>query len=224
MKKVLSLVLVFVTAMLLVITASAEEFNGADLFTVDIPDGYNQTAASTSDFNFVSDDGTGFSVAYVDNTQEGKIFCPANMSKKQITEYVDGICAESTQVMAEYTDDFKMEVVSSEKKEHKDGSVALVTQFKTTVRIKEKEQVYFQKVYEFGGINYKYTFTYTTQTEDKNDDFQEVFDSVDIFEAYVRSRKESVAVYAIAAAMAVVIVLGIVRFIKTPEKRKNGKL
>lgn len=224
MKKGLSLVLTCVILMLLVITASAEEFNGADLFTVNIPEGYTQTGANASDFSFVNDDGSNFSVAYTDNTQAEEIFCPANMSKKQIKEYADTLCNEAEKAMTDYADKFEMEVISSEKKEHKDGTIALVTQFKTTVKIEETEKVYFQKVYEFGGINYKYTFTYTTQDESKKDDFQEVFDSVDVFEAYVRSRKESVAVYAIAAGMAVVIVLGIIRFIKTPEKRRNGNL
>ena len=77
---------------------------------------------------------------------------------------------------------------------------------------------------EFGGVNYKYTFTYTTDDEKKKDSFNEVLESINIFEAETETNLDKLKGYAIAGAVCALIMVGIIRFIRTPEKRVQGKL
>ena len=73
-------------------------------------------------------------------------------------------------------------------------------------------------------VDYKYTFTYTTSDEDKKDRFNEVFASINIFEAETESNFDKLVGYAVAGGLALLVVIGIIRFIRTPEKRAQGKL
>ncbi len=224
MKKAISIVLCLIFSAMFCVCAYAEEFNGADLFTVNLPNGYEQTGAAASDFYFVHEDGSNFSVAYTDNSETEEIFCPKNFSKKKAEQYAEDLANASELAMKDYATTFDMEAISCKKQEHSDETVALVSQFKTLFEVEGKTSTFYQKVYEFGGINYKYTFTYTTTDEAKINDFDSVFESIDVFEPYVRSRSEKAAVYLLAATMAVVILGGIIRFIRTPEKRRQGKI
>lgn len=206
------------------ICANAEVFNGADLFTVDLPEGFEQTGANISDFYFINEDGDTFTVSYNDNTSEDYIFCPANMSKKNIEEYTNALSTESANVMKDYSDNFDLKFLYAEKIKHPNGKKALVCQTKTTITQNKKDNIYYQTLYEFGGVDYKYTFTYTTEDEDKTDSFNEVFESINIFEAETQSNFDKLSGYAVAGAIALLIIIGIIRFIRTPEKREKGKL
>ncbi len=224
MKKASRIVLCLMFSVMLCISVYAEEFNGADLFTMDIPDGYEQTGAATSDFNFVNEDGSSFSVAYADNAETEEIFCPKNFTEKKIAQYAQELADSSKIAMKEYAENFSMKVIDYSKQKHADETEAIVLQFETSFEHNGEMNTFYQKVYEFGGINNKYTFTYTTTQSEKINDFDSAFESIDIFEPYVRSNSEKVAVYLIAAGMAGLIVVGIIRFIRTPEKRKQGKI
>ena len=61
-----------------------------------------------------------------------------------------------------------------------------------------------------------------TQDEKRKDSFDEAFNSIDIFEPYIRSVGEDIAVYSVAGFIGLLIVVGIIRFIRTPDK-KRGK-
>lgn len=224
MKKAVSLIFILIMLFSFAISASAEVFNGADLFTVDLPEGFEQMGANISDFNFTNEDGDTFTVSYNDNTSEDYIFCPANMSKKDIEDYTNALSTESANVMKDYADSFDLKFLYAEKIKHPNGKKALVCQTKTTITQNKKDNIYYQTLYEFGGVDYKYTFTYTTTDEDKKDNFNEVFKSIDIFEAETESNLDKLAGYAVAGGLALLLVMGIIRFIRTPEKRAQGKL
>lgn len=225
MKKATRLILILFIFCSFAVSVNAEEFNGADLFTVDVPEDFEQTGANLSDFNFINNkNGDTFTVSYNDNTSEAYIFCPANMSKKDIEEYLNALSTESDNVMKDYVDDFELELLSVEKIKHPNGKKALVFQTKTTITQNKKDNIYYQTLYEFGGAYYKYTFTYTTSDEDKKDSFNEVFASINIFEAETESNFDKLVGYAVAGGLALLVVIGIIRFIRTPEKRAQGKL
>lgn len=224
MKKVVTLIFTLVMFCSFAICANAEVFNGADLFTVDLPEGFEQTGTDISDFNFTNENGDTFTVSYSDNTEEDYIFCPANMSKKDIEKYTNILSSESANVMKDYADDFELKFLSGEKIKHKNGKTALACQTKTTITKNKKTGVYYQTLYEFGGKDYKYTFTYTTDDKDKKDSFNTVFDSINIFEAETESNLDKLTGYAVAGGLALLLVIGIIRFIRTPEKRAKGKL
>ena len=224
MKKVVSLVLVLLIFCSLAISVNAEEFNGGDLFTVNLPEGFEQKTAAVTDYSFINETGDTFAMNYTENTEEEKVFSPADMSKKDIEEYMNFITQESKSVMKDFADEFDIEFLSGEKVKHRDEKTALVCRTKVTITKDEKTAVYYQTMYEFGGVNNKYSFTYTTADEKRKDSFKEVFDSIDIFEGETQSNLDKFSTYAVAGVMALLLFMGIVRFIKTPEKRAKGKL
>ena len=62
MKKAVSLIFTFLMLFTFALSVNAEEFNGAELFTIDLPEEFQQNEASSSDFSFeklsLSDIGT----------------------------------------------------------------------------------------------------------------------------------------------------------------------
>lgn len=224
MKKVVSLIFTFLMLFSFVLSVNAEKFNGADLFIVDLPDDFEQTGANVTDYTFTNKDGDSFAINYCDNSIEGEIFSPADMSKKDIQTYTDSISEESKVVMKEFAEDFDIKFLSGEKVKHKNGKTALVCKTKTTITKNKKTVVYYQTMYEFGGVDYKYTFTHTTDDEKNKDSFKAVFDSIEIFEGETESNLDKAATIAVAGIMVLLVIAGIIRFIRTPEKRAQGKL
>ena len=223
MKKAVSLIFTFLMLFSFVLSVNAEEFNGADLFTFDLPEGFEQSGTVASDYSFTDEDGDTFTISYEDNNAEDQIFSPADMSKKDIEEYTNALSEEAENVMKAYADAFELKFLSGEKIKHQNGKTALVCKAKTTITKNKEENVYYQTMYEFGGKDYKYTFTYTTAEEDKKDSFDEVFNSVNIFEAETESNLDKLAGYAVAGGVMLLIIIGIIRFIRTPEKRAKGR-
>ena len=224
MKKATSLILILLIFCSLTIGVSAEVFNGADLFTVDLPEEFKQNTASGTDFNFQNEDGDVFALSYCDNTKKEGVFSPSDMSKKEIEKYQNTLSEEAKIVMKEYADEFKLEFLSGEKVKHKNGKTALLFQTKTSIKKDNRTGVYYQTICEFGGIDYKYTFTYTTTDEDKKDSFNEVFESINIFEGETKSNSDKFAEHALFVGLGLLIFIGIIRFIRTPEKRAQGKI
>lgn len=224
MKKAVSLIFVLLIFSSFAISVNAKDFNGADLFTVDLPDNFEQKETNATGFSFSNEEGDIFAVSYSDNTQDDEIFSPADMSQKDIEEYTKTLSEESKTVMNDYADEFEMTFLSGEKVKHKNGKTALVCQTKTTIKKGDNTGVFYQTMYEFGGVNYKYTFTYTTDDEKKKDSFNEVLESINIFEGETESNFDKLTGYAVAVGLALLLVLGIIRFIRTPEKRAQGKL
>lgn len=224
MKKAIGLIFSLFLTLSLAISAGAEEFNGADLFTIDLPDGYEQVGTATSDYSFKKENGDSVSIEYVDNTAEENIFSPADMSKKEIDAYTSSLVAEAKELMEEYVDSFDMEFVSAEKIKHPNGKTALVCKMKTYITSGKEEFIYYQTMYEFGGVDYKYSFTYTTQLEKRADRFTENFETINIFEAETQTGIDKLTSLAGAGVLLLLVFAGIVRFIRTPEKRAKGKI
>lgn len=224
MKKAITLIFILVMLFSFAISVNAEEFNGADLFSVDLPEGFEQTGTDTTNYTFTHKSGDTFSVSYSDNTQEDAIFSPADMSKKDIEKYTNTVSEESKLIMKDFAEDFNIEFLSGEKIKHKNGKTALACQTKTTTTKNDKTVIYYQTMYEFGGVDYKYTFTYTTADEKNKNNFADVFDSINIFEGETESNLDKLTGYAVAGGLALLIIMGIIRFIRTPEKRAQGKL
>lgn len=223
MKKAFSFILSALLIVAFPLSACAEEFNGGDLFLIELPDGFEQQGAPSSDYYFVGEDGSSLSISCNDNELREEAFCPKNFSRKDVEAYCQAICTDTAVAVAELTEGFEMKVVSCEKVKHPDGSEALSAVFETRVKSGKKTNVYYQKLYELGGINNKYSFSYTTTEKDDIGRMDSAFESIDVFEAYARSRGENAAVYAAAAIVAFLIVGGIIRFIRTPEKKQREK-
>lgn len=223
MKKTASIILSLIIFIAFAVSTNAALFNGADLFTVDLPEDFQQTGESDGEYLFENEEGDTFSVSYEENDGED-VFCPENMSKKDIEKYTNDISAGAKEVMESYADGFDMEFTRQEKVKHQSGKTALVCQIKTTVTGDGKSEVYYQTMYEFGGAKYKYTFTYTTLDDKNSDEFNKVFESINVVEDETPSKLDNLPGYALMGVVALLVVIGIVRFIRTPEKRKQGKI
>ncbi|MBE6795446.1 MAG: hypothetical protein E7533_02550 [Ruminococcaceae bacterium] len=223
MKKTIRVLVCAVLLVSLAISANAEYFNGADLFSVELPDGFEQTGTATAEFSFYSENGDNFAVSYVENADVKEPFCPGNLNEKDIEEYKKALIKENEDILGKFTESFEMKALSCERLKHPDDTSAIVTVLKIKVEMNGEELVYFNKVYEFGGVDYKYTFTFSTQDEKRKDSFDEAFNSIDIFEPYIRSVGEDIAVYSVAGFIGLLIVAGIIRFIRTPDKKQRKK-
>ena len=224
MKKAVSIIFVLVMLFSFTMNVKAEVFNGADLFMIDLPDNFQQTGSELSDFSFENENGDTVIVTYDDNTRDDNIFSPADMSQKEIEEYTNTLSEEAETVMKDQIEGFQLKYLDCEKIKHKNGKTALVSHIETTIKMNGKKSVFYQTVYEFGGVNYKYSFTFTTADKEKSNSLTEVFDSINIFEAETESNLDKLAGYAVAGGLALLLVMGIIRFIRTPEKRAQGKL
>lgn len=214
MKKILCLILSIVTAVLLTVSVNAEEFNGADLFTVDIPEEFTQTGAAVSNFNFVNDEDDSFSVSYADNAELEEPFIVENMSNKAVEVYVSSVMEDAETAVKDYLDDFEVKATHYGKEKHKSGMTALVISLETTAKKGEKSYTYYQKMYEFSGADKKYTFTYTTSDEAEKDSFDEVFSSINIFEGQARSYFDNMWVYLAGALIICFMIFCIIRFMR----------
>ena len=123
-----------------------------------------------------------------------------------------------------YEIEIKSEFIACEKVKTNDGTTALMSIIKTTLKKGNRAETYYQKVYEFGGVNNKYTFAFSTTDEKRLNDLDDSLNSIVLNEASFRSTGENIAIYLFIALIVLLCVAGIVRFIRTPEKRRQGKL
>ena len=189
-----------------------------DLYTVQLPDDYDWVKEDS----FISDNGSNFSVSYSDNTKEKA--CIADMSKKDIEEYASEIETMSAAAMSVVGKDGKIEVISSEKVEHPNGKTALVTVFKTSAKSDDGDTVKYQKRYEFTCVEKSYKFTYTAAKKEYIDDLDDAFDTIVINEAEIESRQDKMGSIGLFCVLAILILLGIIRFIApTPSKKQKKK-
>lgn len=187
-----------------------------ELYSIQLPDDYDWMQEES----YISDNGSTFTVSTSDNTKEK--LCIADMSEEDIKEHVGEIEKLSSAAMSVVGRDGKIEVVSSEKVEHPKGMTALVTVFKTSAK-KEDGTVTtkLQKMYEFTGVNNKIRFTYTAAEEKQIDALDASFDSIVIKEAEAESRLDKLGSVAMFMVFAILICLGIARFIRGSNTGKN---
>lgn len=221
MKKLSYLITIFIILTILCTPVCAYNFNGASLFSVDIPEAFTQTDYTDSSYAFQNSEGDTFNVSFSANEDK---FCATGMSKKDIEAHKADYAKDVETAMESLDLEIKSDFISCEKVKTDDGATALVSVIKTTIKKDERAETYYQKVYELGGVNNRYTFSFSTTDEEKVDSFDESFSSIVLNEATLRSTGENIAVFAFGALIIILIIAGIVRFIRTPEKRRQGKL
>ncbi len=221
MKKLSYLITIFIVLTILCIPVSAYNFNGGSLFSIEIPESFVQTEYSDTSFSFENSKGDVFNITFKENDEK---FCAKGMSEKDLTAYKEEYSKDVETVMDAYELEIESEFISCKKVKTNDGATALVSVIKTTLKKDERAETYYQKIYEFGGVNNKYTFALSTTNKKSLDSFDEGFSSIVLNEATLRSTGENIAVYAFVSLIIILIVAGIVRFIRTPEKRRQGKL
>lgn len=219
MKKLLKIISAVVClACLLTVSVCAYEFNGNSKFTVDIPEDFKNNSDGDI-YSFESEDGKIFSISLEDNTSN---LCIKDMKKRDIEEWQSFMENSTEEQMREYGLNSDIDFLSTEKTELADGKLVLSNIIKTD--IDGSGNVYYQKTYVYGGTDNIYTFVYTTTDEDKTDELDSIFASIKVNEEPAAGKWDDPWIYLVAVAMAGLVFAGIIRFLRTPEKRAQGKL
>ena len=219
MKKLLKIISAVVClACLLTVSVCAYEFNGNSKFTVDIPEDFKNNSDGDV-YSFESEDGKIFSISLEDNTSN---LCIKDMKKRDIEEWQSFMENSTEEQMREYGLNSDIDFLSTEKTELADGKLVLSNIIKTD--IDGSGNVYYQKTYVYGGTDNIYTFVYTTTDEDKTDELDSIFASIKVNEEPAAGKWDDPWIYLVAVAMAGLVFAGIIRFLRTPEKRAQGKL
>lgn len=219
MKKLLKIISAVVClACLLTVSVCAYEFDGNSKFTVDIPEDFKNNSDGDV-YSFESEDGKIFSISLEDNTSN---LCIKDMKKRDIEEWQSFMENSTEEQMREYGLNSDIDFLSTEKTELADGKLVLSNIIKTD--IDGSGNVYYQKTYVYGGTDNIYTFVYTTTDEDKTDELDSIFASIKVNEEPAAGKWDDPWIYLVAVAMAGLVFAGIIRFLRTPEKRAQGKL
>lgn len=215
MKKILSIVFSVCFAVLLNVSAFANLYEYKDLYSVDIPENFQQT----EDGKFISDDNSTFIVSYEDNAELK--YCVADLSEKKLKEAAEFMASEASNAFKAIGEEGKMELVSVEKIKHPNGMYAAVAVYKTSAIMNGEEKSHLQKVYEFGGANNKYTFVYTPYDDGKIDALDETFDSIIINEAELPGVVDKLGYGVVLVVIVILLVIGILRFFRKPTPKKK---
>lgn len=212
MKKYLTLFLSFLIIWQCAFVANAVIYDSDSRYTVDLPDEYRQVSAN----KFATDDNSEFSVNFEDNKEEQ--FCVADMSDKDIEEYIETMEAESKAVLEEYDVDGSLDIISAEKIKHPNGRYALVIIVETKYTVDGTTTVNYQKLYGFSGVENKITFTYTVDDKERLNEADEVFNSIVVNEKAVESKLDKLKTVGFYAGVVLVLLVVVVLFVKRRSK------
>lgn len=217
MKKFFCLILTLLTVASMTVCANAVKVE-KEQYTIELPDTFTEIEES----KFIGEDSCTFSVTIEENTED--TICIADMSQRDVEKYVNDLAEVSGKAFGALGREGAMEVLSADVREHNNGKEVLAVTYKTTAKDDEKTTVLYQRTYEFSCVKNKYLFVYTAHTEKELDDFQSAFDSIIINEAENKGFKGDIGAYITVAVIFGLFGWGIIRFIRTPAKRKAGKI
>lgn len=214
MKKVLSLLVSLVLLTQFFVSAGAVYTYEGEGFSISLPDGYDDMG----DMSFVGEDGS-FSVNVAQYGDEDK-YSIYFSSDKDMKRRAALLTETANAYYKTQGSSAVMKVVSTEKFQHQNGKTVAVTVYKTASDNVSKNQI----VYEFTCLNNLYTVTYTGDKTLKASEIKETFNSFTIEEKEYKGFISDIGTYIGFAVVFGVLVGGIIRFIRTPAKRKKGKL
>ena len=187
-------------------------------YSVDLPGNF----AEVEESRFIGDNSKTFVVNIDENTAD--TICVADMSERDIEKYTEDLTGAAKTAFGSIGREGSAEVLNAEVKNHPNGRRVLAVTFKTSAEGEGDTTVLYQRIYEFSCVNNHYVFVYTAHNEKELDEFNPSFDSITINEAEDKGFKGDVGAYIIVAVLFGLFAWGIVRFIRTPAKRKAGKL
>lgn len=217
MKKISVLLLAVLVIAQFTLFAGAYTYNGNDLYTIDIPDEFTQVGEA----QFIADDNSTFSVSTSPNEDE---FCVENLSDEEIQKTAEEEAHNAKEAFSMIGKEGGMKVVSAKKIKHSSGKTAAVMVYETYMEKENETAKHLQKVYTFSCVDNIYSFVYTPHEDKDIDAFDSSFDSIKINETEIKSTFDKLQDFGLIFAFILLILLGIVRFLRTPEKRKKGKL
>ncbi len=163
MKKVSILLVVAIMLFTSVMSVSAANvFSEDSHFSIDVGDEYEYVKENSTDvlFYFVKADGvTNITVNYVANTDKE---CLKNLTQENYDSYAKVFKATMTSQYEQQQIKADVEVVSVESKDLSSGYTALISVIKTKIQ----DTVFYQKMYQFAGVDFVYTLGLTADNTD----------------------------------------------------------
>ena len=187
-------------------------------YTIDLPEHFTEIEES----KFIGEDSKTFAVNIEKNTDD--TICVADMSESAVKKYTDELQEATKTAFGAIGREGSVEILDAGVKEHQNGRKALAVTMKTSAQNGEEATVLYQRVYEFSCVNNKYVFVYTAHNEQELESFQPSFDSITINEAEDKGFMGDIGAYIIVAVIFGLFGWGVIRFIRTPAKRKAGKI
>ncbi len=212
MKKFLTLFLSLVIFLQITIFAGADVYNKDSRYEIDIPDNFTEVGENS----FVTEDNSDFYVTFTDNKEE-KV-CVADMSDKDVREYVDATLSEGKKLLESQKVDASIKLISAEKIKHNKGIYALVIVLETSFVQDGAEVVSYKKLRVFSGEEHLITFNYSTDEKEKLDNADDVFASIVIHEEQIESKLDKLKSAGIVAVISILMIIGIVWFVKRRSK------
>ena len=218
MKKFSALLLALIFIIQLPATVGAYFYEGSgSAYTMELPEDYREVSTNS----FMANDNSTLNVNITENEED---YCIADNSEKKLSEIAKAeakVIGETFKAMGKAGG---TDVVSVSKIKHQSGKTALVILYNTYM-VKDGEKVsHLQKAYTFSCEDNVYSFVYTPHNDKDIDKFDSSFDSINIPEPEIKSIVSKIKEACIVAVFFLLIILGIVRFLRTPAKRKKGKL
>ncbi len=218
MKKIARILFVTLILICLCFNVSAYNFTMENSYSVELPDDFTQVGVG----KFIGKDDSNFNISVTE--KDDKKYCIDNFTEEELLKDAQEEAKQATAAFAVLGKKGGTEVVSCKKVEHPDGKIALVTVYKTFMEKDGEEVSHLQKTYYFSCENNDYSFIFTPDNDKDIDALDETFNSIKIVEPDARSTKTKLVDMIVPMVIILLFILGIIRFIRTPDKRKNGKI
>ncbi|MBE6748439.1 MAG: hypothetical protein E7557_04320 [Ruminococcaceae bacterium] len=190
MKKVSILLVVAIMIFTSVISVSAANvFSEDSHFSIDVGDEYEYVKENSTDvlFYFVKADGvTNITVNYVENTDNE---CLKDLTQENYDSYAKVFKATMTSQYAQQQIKADIEVVSVDSKDLSSGYTALISVIKTKIQ----DTVFYQKMYQFAGVDFVYTIALTADNMDTIDELDAIADTFKMNEDELMPSKDTIA-------------------------------
>ncbi len=220
MKKILSVILSVFVVLQLVCVCSAKEFSYGDMYTIEIPEGFEKTGEQS----FANENGAILDVVQQENTDD---FSVRTLTKSSIKEITTVMIEELSTALSDLGREVENEVLYADVVKHPNGQKAFTFEFKATTKSGSVEKTKYQKVYVFSCQDNIYSFTYASTGEEDRSLMDSAFDSIVIKEAENRIILDRLGEIIAMVGLFALIVIGIAKFfIKPkgkPKKTKNKK-
>ncbi len=212
MKKLIVVFFSLLLAFQCVVVSGAVLYDGDSRYTIDLPEGFSRT----DDNKFTADDNSSLAVTFEDNKADK--LSVADMSRKDVGEYVELMEEKANSVLKEYGVDGSIKILSAEKIKHSNGQYALVLTIESAYTVDGKASVNYQKLYSFSCVDNKITFTYTVDNKDDLNGFDDAFDSIVLNEKEAESNTDKIKTAVFYAGVIIATAAVVFVFVKRRSK------
>lgn len=216
MKRLSTLLLAIIILLQFITVSGAYLYeDSSNRYTVQLPEDFKEVSSG----KFIGNGNSTFNINITENKDK---YCIANDSNKKLLEAAKEDAKAIESAFSSMGKIGGTEVISAKKIKHENGKTALLVTYNTYMEKDGKKVSHLQKTYTFSCEENMYSFVYTPQDDKDIDKLDSSFDSITISEPEIKSNATKIKEACIAAAFFLVIILGIIRFLRTPAKREKG--